>query len=137
MPKIPYSGSFDKEHYRCWLSSVYKAKFTGRIVNDPNLVLYTCREISHPFLTEEIFADRLPKCTDCESLVKPDIVFFGESLPPRFAQLVMEVRMQLVTRLWHAAATKFHRHLVGGWPTLPPPPLPNSEMGPKTLIPSG
>jgi len=28
-----------------------------------------------------------PKCTDCGSLVKPDIVFFGESLPDRFAQL--------------------------------------------------
>jgi NAD+-dependent protein deacetylase SIR2 len=26
----------------------------------------------------------IPKCPKCEGLVKPDIVFFGEALPPRF-----------------------------------------------------
>ena len=39
----------------------------------------------------EIFADRIPKCTECGGLVKPDIVFFGEALPLRFSSLVMEV----------------------------------------------
>jgi NAD-dependent SIR2 family protein deacetylase len=29
-----------------------------------------------------------PKCSECGSLVKPDIVFFGEELPARFQQLV-------------------------------------------------
>uniref|UniRef100_A0A2K6AGJ8 NAD-dependent protein deacetylase sirtuin-2 n=1 Tax=Mandrillus leucophaeus TaxID=9568 RepID=A0A2K6AGJ8_MANLE len=35
----------------------------------------------HP---EKIFSEVTPKCEDCQSLVKPDIVFFGESLPARF-----------------------------------------------------
>ncbi|XP_034654525.1 NAD-dependent protein deacetylase Sirt2-like [Drosophila subobscura] len=35
-------------------------------------------------MKEEIFADRLPKCTACKKIVKPDIVFFGEDLPEKF-----------------------------------------------------
>jgi len=31
-----------------------------------------------------VLADLSPTCTDCNSLVKPDIVFFGENLPRRF-----------------------------------------------------
>jgi NAD-dependent deacetylase sirtuin 2 len=33
---------------------------------------------------DEIFADNVPTCTDCNGIVKPDIVFFGENLPERF-----------------------------------------------------
>ncbi|KAM7019944.1 NAD-dependent protein deacetylase sirtuin-3, mitochondrial isoform 2-T2 [Passerculus sandwichensis] len=28
--------------------------------------------------------DRIPRCPVCTGVVKPDIVFFGEQLPPRF-----------------------------------------------------
>ena len=31
-----------------------------------------------------MLADSSPTCEDCNSLVKPDIVFFGENLPRRF-----------------------------------------------------
>jgi len=31
-----------------------------------------------------VLADSSPTCEDCNSLVKPDIVFFGENLPRRF-----------------------------------------------------
>ncbi|XP_022107575.1 NAD-dependent protein deacetylase sirtuin-2-like isoform X2 [Acanthaster planci] len=48
------------------------------------------KEYTQQWMKDEIFADRLPKCTDCEGLVKPDIVFFGERLPVRFSHLVME-----------------------------------------------
>ncbi|XP_038072910.1 NAD-dependent protein deacetylase sirtuin-2-like isoform X2 [Patiria miniata] len=48
------------------------------------------KEYTQQWMKDEIFADRLPKCTECEGLVKPDIVFFGESLPMRFSKLVME-----------------------------------------------
>lgn len=34
-----------------------------------------------------IFNDEIPRCTDCNSLVKPSIVFFGENLPRRFEEL--------------------------------------------------
>ena len=27
---------------------------------------------------------QIPKCPECEGLVKPDIVFFGEALPEEF-----------------------------------------------------
>ena len=33
---------------------------------------------------------RAPTCTHCRGYVKPDIVFFGENLPPRFHRLVRQ-----------------------------------------------
>lgn len=36
------------------------------------------------FLRGIIMEDGIPKCTQCDGLVKPSIVFFGESLPERF-----------------------------------------------------
>lgn len=50
-----------------------------------------CRkEYSSQWMKEQIFADhfRVPKCEDCDSVVKPDIVFFGERLPDRFFALM-------------------------------------------------
>lgn len=32
--------------------------------------------------------DQIPRCEVCQSLVKPDIVFFGEQLPQRFFSLM-------------------------------------------------
>jgi len=37
-----------------------------------------------------VFSDVIPKCKECGGLVKPDIVFFGESLPSRFFGKVSE-----------------------------------------------
>ncbi|XP_013870449.1 NAD-dependent protein deacetylase sirtuin-2 [Austrofundulus limnaeus] len=43
-----------------------------------------CRsEYTLGWMKEKIFSDEIPKCDKCSSLVKPDIVFFGESLPAR------------------------------------------------------
>lgn len=52
----------------------------------------SCIECHHPhtreWVKEEVFADRIPKCSKCtKGLVKPDIVFFGENLPDRFFDL--------------------------------------------------
>jgi len=34
---------------------------------------------------KEVVADKqIPRCPECDGLVKPDIVFFGEALPERF-----------------------------------------------------
>ncbi|XP_026314957.1 NAD-dependent protein deacetylase sirtuin-2-like [Hyposmocoma kahamanoa] len=50
-----------------------------------------CRkEYSLDFVKERIFADQIPICTECPGVVKPDIVFFGESLPGRFQRCVQE-----------------------------------------------
>lgn len=44
-----------------------------------------CRcEYSMEWVKEQIFADKVPTCTTCAGVVKPDIVFFGEDLPHKF-----------------------------------------------------
>jgi NAD-dependent protein deacetylase sirtuin 2 len=47
-----------------------------------------CIDCSRPaerdVVKSDYFADRIPRCFECGGLVKPDIVFFGESLPERF-----------------------------------------------------
>ena len=50
-------------------------KPVGRIVED-------CRD---PMLRGEV-----PRCPKCGGPVKPDVVFFGEQLPPRFSDLIMD-----------------------------------------------
>ncbi|KAJ8713878.1 hypothetical protein PYW08_007498 [Mythimna loreyi] len=50
-----------------------------------------CRkEYDLEYVKERIFADQIPICTDCPGVVKPDIVFFGESLPERFQRCLQE-----------------------------------------------
>ncbi len=46
------------------------------------------KEYSQEFVKDAVFADSIPCCDDCNATVKPDIVFFGESLPDRFHRLV-------------------------------------------------
>ncbi|XP_029301411.1 NAD-dependent protein deacetylase sirtuin-2 [Cottoperca gobio] len=44
-----------------------------------------CRmEFNLQWMKDKIFSDAIPRCDKCSSLVKPDIVFFGENLPARF-----------------------------------------------------
>uniref|UniRef100_A0A8C1YDU3 NAD-dependent protein deacetylase n=1 Tax=Cyprinus carpio TaxID=7962 RepID=A0A8C1YDU3_CYPCA len=48
-------------------------------------VSFLCRkEYSMDWMQTKIFSEDIPKCDSCGSLVKPDIVFFGENLPARF-----------------------------------------------------
>lgn len=50
-----------------------------------------CRkEYNLEYVKERIFADQIPICTECPGVVKPDIVFFGESLPDRFQRCLQE-----------------------------------------------
>ncbi|XP_044163473.1 NAD-dependent protein deacetylase sirtuin-2-like [Acropora millepora] len=46
------------------------------------------KEYPHEWVKNEIFADKVPYCPECNGIVKPDIVFFGESLPERFHKCV-------------------------------------------------
>jgi len=51
----------------------------------------TCKEKESVEVVKEcVFSAKLPKCQKCGDLVKPDIVFFGESLPARFFQLMAQ-----------------------------------------------
>ncbi|TRY58039.1 hypothetical protein DNTS_022693 [Danionella cerebrum] len=48
-------------------------------------ISFLCRkEYTMDWMKNKIFSENIPKCDSCGSLVKPDIVFFGESLPSRF-----------------------------------------------------
>ncbi|KAJ3083893.1 NAD-dependent protein deacetylase sirtuin-2 [Rhizoclosmatium hyalinum] len=42
------------------------------------------KEYSQEWVKEHVFGDKIPECTACQGLVKPNITFFGESLPNRF-----------------------------------------------------
>lgn len=35
--------------------------------------------------------EEVPYCEDCNGIVKPDIVFFGEPLPPRFGEHFFDI----------------------------------------------
>eukprot|EP01097_Dermamoeba_algensis_P007550 TRINITY_DN478_c0_g1_i6.p1 TRINITY_DN478_c0_g1~~TRINITY_DN478_c0_g1_i6.p1 ORF type:complete len:176 (-),score=31.52 TRINITY_DN478_c0_g1_i6:563-1090(-) len=48
------------------------------------------KEHSFEFVKEIVFSDKIARCTSCGGLVKPDIVFFGESLPNRFYDKLQE-----------------------------------------------
>uniref|UniRef100_A0A8C1RWP4 NAD-dependent protein deacetylase n=1 Tax=Cyprinus carpio TaxID=7962 RepID=A0A8C1RWP4_CYPCA len=49
-------------------------------------VSFLCRkEYSMDWMQTKIFSEDIPKCDSCGSLVKPDIVFFGENLPSTFS----------------------------------------------------
>lgn len=39
---------------------------------------------SQEFIKKAIYSNKIPRCTECNRLVKPNIVFFGEDLPKRF-----------------------------------------------------
>uniref|UniRef100_A0A8D2JSP4 NAD-dependent protein deacetylase sirtuin-2 n=1 Tax=Sciurus vulgaris TaxID=55149 RepID=A0A8D2JSP4_SCIVU len=42
------------------------------------------REYSLSWMKEKLFSEATPRCEKCQSVVKPDIIFFGENLPARF-----------------------------------------------------
>lgn len=42
------------------------------------------KEYTMEWVKDEIFKDNVPTCEECNGIVKPDIVFFGENLPERF-----------------------------------------------------
>lgn len=52
-----------------------------------------CRQqYTKEWMKAEIFANRIPRCNipECTGVVKPDIVFFGESLPAKFHDSIDE-----------------------------------------------
>ncbi|XP_063706952.1 NAD-dependent protein deacetylase Sirt2 [Culicoides brevitarsis] len=45
------------------------------------------KEYSMEWVKTKIFDDQVPRCLECDGVVKPDIVFFGENLPEKFHTL--------------------------------------------------
>ncbi|XP_039181043.1 NAD-dependent protein deacetylase sirtuin-2-like isoform X1 [Crotalus tigris] len=49
----------------------------------------TCKKpYSLEWMIEKVFTSLIPRCEKCQNIVKPDIVFFGEFLPPHFFSLM-------------------------------------------------
>jgi len=46
------------------------------------------KEFNPDVVKEAVLKEDIPRCTKCNGLVKPDIVFFGENLPAQFHTLV-------------------------------------------------
>ncbi|KAJ6611407.1 DHS-like NAD/FAD-binding domain-containing protein [Mycena sp. CBHHK59/15] len=49
------------------------------------------REFDDEKMKRKILAKETPKCESCDGFVKPDIVFFGEDLPPEFIRAIPSV----------------------------------------------
>eukprot|EP01147_Barroeca_monosierra_P009494 gene9494-1735_t len=48
----------------------------------------TCKTLAEPeSVKASVFSSDVPLCVQCEGIVKPDIVFFGENLPAKFNKL--------------------------------------------------
>ncbi|KAI8592859.1 DHS-like NAD/FAD-binding domain-containing protein [Geranomyces variabilis] len=60
------------------------AKCCGQLIADP-AAAYSQAEVK-----KRILAGEIPRCDDCNGLIKPDIVFFGEALPARFHTLAAQ-----------------------------------------------
>ncbi len=82
------SGSF---------SSIAEAASQSSHKTDSKFFRRSCGAVYETdWVRSELEAGRVPLCTKsrdggvCQGLVKPNIVFFGESLPPRFDQMAMK-----------------------------------------------
>ncbi|ELV13971.1 NAD-dependent deacetylase sirtuin-2 [Tupaia chinensis] len=58
------------------------------------------REYTLDWMKEKIFSEVTPKCEKCQSVVKPDIVFFGENLPARFFSCMQSDRVAEGSPAW-------------------------------------
>ncbi|XP_065832746.1 NAD-dependent protein deacetylase sirtuin-2-like [Oscarella lobularis] len=103
--------------------------------NTSHCVEAGCRkEYSHEWIKEEIFADKVPTCTSCNGLVKPDVVFFGEPLPSRFHELVQYdfPKCDLLIVMGTSLAVQPFASLVGRVPPTTPRLLINREKAGQT-----
>ncbi|KAM6032702.1 NAD-dependent protein deacetylase sirtuin-2 [Theristicus caerulescens] len=90
----------------------------------------SCRQpYSLRWMRERIFSSLVPKCEKCQSVVKPDIVFFGESLPSRFFTLLQSdfQKVDLLIIMGTSLQVQPFASLVGRVPTNTPRLLINKE----------
>ncbi|XP_064359043.1 NAD-dependent protein deacetylase sirtuin-2 [Dromaius novaehollandiae] len=90
----------------------------------------SCRQqYSLDWMKERIFSSLIPKCEKCQSLVKPDIVFFGESLPSRFFTLLQSdfQKVDLLLVMGTSLQVQPFASLVGRVPSSTPRLLINKE----------
>uniref|UniRef100_A0A1B0GML5 Deacetylase sirtuin-type domain-containing protein n=1 Tax=Phlebotomus papatasi TaxID=29031 RepID=A0A1B0GML5_PHLPP len=92
--KLLHDKGLLKRHYTQNIDTLERiAGIPGEKMVEAHGTFYTnhclgCRKsFTMEWMKEEIFADRVPTCAECNGVVKPDIVFFGENLPDAFYTL--------------------------------------------------
>ncbi|XP_041426481.1 sirtuin 2 S homeolog isoform X3 [Xenopus laevis] len=83
-----YSQNIDTLERVAGLTSEDLVEAHGTFYSSHCVGAFCGAEYSLSWMKEKIFSDLIPKCEKCNNLVKPDIVFFGESLPSRFFSAV-------------------------------------------------
>jgi NAD-dependent deacetylase sirtuin 2 len=65
-----------------------KKAFPSKIVRGSALHCISSRQYyaEIPRYTDSVFAGTIPRCDSCNSVIKPDVVMFGEDLPQKFFQ---------------------------------------------------
>ncbi|KAB1273368.1 NAD-dependent protein deacetylase sirtuin-2 [Camelus dromedarius] len=89
-----------------------------------------CRqEYMLSWMKEKIFSEVTPKCEKCQSVVKPDIVFFGENLPARFFSCMQSdfLKVDLLIIMGTSLQVQPFASLIGKAPLSTPRLLINKE----------
>nr|KAF6411742.1 sirtuin 2 [Rousettus aegyptiacus] len=94
-----------------------------------------CRqEYALSWMKEKIFSEVTPKCEKCQSVVKPDIVFFGENLPARFFSCMQSdfLKVDLLIIMGTSLQVQPFASLIGKAPLSTPRLLINKEKTGQT-----
>ncbi|XP_030074943.1 NAD-dependent protein deacetylase sirtuin-2 isoform X2 [Microcaecilia unicolor] len=91
--------------------------------------MFCRKEYPLSWMKDKIFTDLIPKCEKCSSVVKPDIVLFGESLPARFFSCLKSdfQQIDLLIIMGTSLQVQPFASLVGKVPTNVPRLLINKE----------
>ncbi|XP_047690497.1 NAD-dependent protein deacetylase sirtuin-2 isoform X1 [Prionailurus viverrinus] len=92
------------------------------------------REYTLSWMKEKIFSEVTPKCEKCQSVVKPDIVFFGENLPARFFSCMQSdfLKVDLLLIMGTSLQVQPFASLIGKAPLSTPRLLINKEKTGQT-----
>lgn len=92
------------------------------------------REYTLSWMKEKIFSEVTPKCEKCQSVVKPDIVFFGENLPSRFFSCIQSdfLKVDLLIIMGTSLQVQPFASLIGKAPLSTPRLLINKEKTGQT-----
>lgn len=92
------------------------------------------REYTLSWMKEKIFSEVTPKCEKCHSVVKPDIVFFGENLPARFFSCMQSdfLKVDLLIIMGTSLQVQPFASLIGKAPLSTPRLLINKEKTGQT-----
>uniref|UniRef100_A0ABI8A822 NAD-dependent protein deacetylase sirtuin-2 n=1 Tax=Felis catus TaxID=9685 RepID=A0ABI8A822_FELCA len=117
-----------REYTLSWMKvETLKARAATTTLDSPVL------EAQDP-IAQKIFSEVTPKCEKCQSVVKPDIVFFGENLPARFFSCMQSdfLKVDLLLIMGTSLQVQPFASLIGKAPLSTPRLLINKEKTGQT-----